>query len=122
MQLTLATMTQSRRSNSDLVAEINVARWDVGFGLIVIVVADKVFNGVRREEGFEFVVQLGGEGFVMGQNQCGAGARFDDFGNGKRLARAGDAEQGLMLFGLKQAARQLFDGGGLIAARLVAGC
>ena len=33
---------------------------DVGFGLVVVVVGDEIFDGVVGEEGFEFGVELGG--------------------------------------------------------------
>ena len=66
MQLTLATMTQSRRSNRRLgggeaqlvelvvdggfLFDVDVARRDVGFGLVVIVIADEVLDRVVGEE------------------------------------------------------------------------
>ncbi len=62
MQLTRATMMQSRRSNSDLVAEsrklvelvvdgrflldVDVAGGNVGFRLVVVVVGDEVLDRV----------------------------------------------------------------------------
>jgi len=36
---------------------------NVGFGLVVVVVADEIFDSVFGEEGFELVVELGGQGF-----------------------------------------------------------
>jgi len=76
MQLTLATITQSRRSNRLLVAErrrlvelvvdggfffdVDVTRRNVGSGWVVVVIADEVFDGVRGEEALEFVIELRG--------------------------------------------------------------
>ena len=65
MQLTEATMMQSRRSNSDLVAEggacrvvvdgrflldIDVAGRDISLRLVVVVVRDEVLDGIMGEE------------------------------------------------------------------------
>ena len=50
---------------------------DVGLWLIIIVVADKIFNGVLRKETFQLSEQLSGEGFVGGDNQ----SRLLDLGN-----------------------------------------
>ena len=71
MQLTLATMTQSRRSNSELgrrepelvqlvvdgrfLFDVHVAGRNVRFRLIVIVVADEILDRVVRKKGFELV-------------------------------------------------------------------
>ena len=66
MQLTLATITQSRRSNSDLRGgepqlvqlvvdggfffDVDVARGNVGFGLVVVVIADEILDRVAGKE------------------------------------------------------------------------
>ena len=135
MQLTLATMTQSRRSKQraggrepklvELVVDggfffdIDVARRDIGFGLVVIVIADEVLDGVAGEEGSELVVELRGECLVVGQDQRGPSGLFDQLRHGEGFAGAGDAEQHLVLFAIEEAAEELLDGGGLIAARAV---
>ena len=49
-----------------------VAGGDVGFGLVVVVVGDEVLDGVVGEEGFELVVELGGEGLVVREDEGGA--------------------------------------------------
>ena len=54
------------------------------------------------EEVFEFVVELGGEGFVVGHDQRGAVQLLDDFGGGVGLAGAGYAQKNLMLFAIEQ--------------------
>ena len=63
--------------------------------------------------------QLGGERFVVRKHQRRTRRLLDHLGHGERLARAGDAEQHLVLLAVVQAARQLFDGGALVAARSV---
>jgi len=68
-----------------------------------------------REEAFEFVVELGGEGLVVGHDQGGAVGRLDHFGGGEGFARSRNAEQDLMLLAIEDAA-----GKGLDRLRLVA--
>ncbi len=44
---------------------------DVGLGLVVIEVADEIFDGVLGKKAFELGVELGGEGFVVRDDQGG---------------------------------------------------
>ena len=119
MQLTLATITQSRRSNSALGGgqaqlvqlvvdggfffDVDVARRDVGFRLVVIVVADEVLHRVVREERLELVVELRGQRLVVRQDQRRAVDRLDDLGHREGLAGPGDAQQHLVLFAFAHA-------------------
>ncbi len=89
------------------------------FRLVVVVVADEILGGILRKEALEFVVELRGKSLVVGQDESGAVRRLDDLGHRKRLPRAGDAEQHLMFFAGLDAAHQLTDGVGLVAARIV---
>ena len=45
--------------------DVNVALRNVGFGLIVVVIADEIGNGIVREEVPEFAVELRRQSFVM---------------------------------------------------------
>ena len=101
--------------------DVKVAGGDVGFGLVVVVVADEILDGVAGEELLELVIELGGEGFVMGQDEGGAVGLFDDLGHGEGLAGAGDAEQDLVLLAGGEAGDEFFDGAGLISAGFVGG-
>jgi len=98
--------------------DVGVAGRDVGFGLIVVVVADEVTDGILREESTELLVKLGGQGFIVGDDQGGPAGLVDDVGHGVRFARAGDAQQDLMTGSFLQAADQATYGLDLIAARL----
>ena len=51
--------------------DVDVAARDVGLGLVVVVVGDEVVDGVVWEERFELFVELGGEGFVVGEDEGG---------------------------------------------------
>ena len=52
--------------------DVGVARGHVGFRLVVIVIADEIFDGVLREEGLEFVVELRGERLIVREDDRGA--------------------------------------------------
>ena len=85
MQETLATTMTSRRENSELMVgepqaldflvhagillDEGVGARDVGFGLVIIEVADEIFDGVFWEKTLELGVKLGGEGLVVGDDQ-----------------------------------------------------
>ena len=99
--------------------DVDVAGRHIGFRLIVVVVADKIFDCVGGEERFEFVIELGGQGFVVRQDQRGTAGFFDDLGHGEGFAGAGDSEQDLVLFTVEDAAEELIDGRRLVAARAI---
>ena len=65
------------------------------------------------------MIELGGEGLVVGQDEGGAADGLDDLGHGEGFAGAGDAEEDLVLLALADAAREFSDGVFLIAARAV---
>ena len=87
--------------------DIKVAGGNVGLGLVVVVVADEVFDRIRGEELLELVIELRGEGLVMRQDQRRAVGLLDDLGHGEGLAGAGDAEQHLVLLARREALHQL---------------
>ena len=68
----------------------------VRFRLVVIVVTDEVADRVIRKKGFEFVVQLRRQGFVVGQYQGGSLKLLDDIGHRISFARTGYPQQGLV--------------------------
>ena len=101
--------------------DVNVARGDVGLGLVIIVIADEISHGVVGEEAFEFAVELRGERFVVAQDQRGFLQALDHVGHGEGLAGAGDAEQRLVAATFFQAGDELVDGFGLVAGGGVVG-
>ncbi len=74
--------------------DVGVGLGDVGLGLVVVVVADEVLDGVVREELLELGVELGGEGLVVADDQRGAAEARDDVRHREGLAAAGDAFEG----------------------------
>ena len=55
----------------------------IGFRLVVVIVADKVFHCIIRKEFLKFRVELGGQGLVMGNDQCGSIGVFNNICHGK---------------------------------------
>ena len=87
--------------------------------MVVIVVGDEILDRIVREEAFELGIELGGERLVVGEDQRGALGGLDDLGHGEGLARAGDAEQHLILLAFIDALDQFGNGLGLIAGRVI---
>ena len=76
--------------------DVGVARRHVGLGLVVVVVADEVLDLVVREELPELAGQLRGQALVRGDDQRGPLGLLDGPADRGALARAGDAEEGLV--------------------------
>ena len=91
-----------------------IARRYVGFGLIVVVVRNEVFDGVVREELAHFAVKLRGERLVGRHHDGGHPQARNDVGHGKGLARPRHAQKRLCAVPLAQSFGQLGDGRGLI--------
>src|SRR5262249_19972163 len=96
----------------------DVALGDVRLGLVVVVVADEVVDGVAREEAAELLVELGGQRLVVGQYERRLVELGDHVGTGKGLARARRAEQGLARPAVAEALDELADGLRLVAGGL----
>jgi hypothetical protein len=58
--------------------DVGVGARDVGFGLVVIVVADEIFDRIVGEEALELAVELRGQDLVGRQDQRRALQRLDD--------------------------------------------
>ncbi len=113
MQETEATMITSRRSISERVADkphpidlvvdrhiffdVSIGTGNVSFGLIVVVIRNEIFNCIFGEKGFEFLVKLSSECFIMGKNEGRALDLSDDVGHRERFARTCNAQQDLRL-------------------------
>ena len=95
--------------------DVGVRRRDVGLGLVVVVVGDEVLDPVPREELLQLGGQLGGQRLVGLDDQRRALDGLDGPGDGGRLARPGDAEEGLVAVAALQALDQAGDGLGLVS-------
>jgi hypothetical protein len=90
---------------------------DVGLGLVVVVVADEVVDGVVGEQLLQLAVELGGEDLVVDHDQGRPLGRGDDVGHGVGLARPGDPEQDLGGVAAVQTVDQVGDRLGLVPGR-----
>ena len=81
--------------DGEIFFDIGIGARDVGFRLIIVVIRDEIFDRVIGEEVFELLVELSGEGLVVGNDEGGLAIVRDDIGHGKGLAGAGDTEQSL---------------------------
>ena len=87
--------------------------------MIVVEIADEIFDRVLGKELFELGVKLSGERFVVRHDKSRPIEFADDIGNGECFARTGHTEQGLMPINGLNRLDQLGDGLALVAARLV---
>ena len=99
--------------------DVGVRRGNVGFRLVVVVVADEIFDGVVGEKMLELRVELRGERLVVGNDQRRALQAFDDVRHRESFSRSRDAEQRLVAVACLNAARDHVDRLRLVARRLV---
>ena len=99
--------------------DVGVRLRHVGLGLVVVVVRDEVDHGVLGKELAHLGRHLGREGLVGLHDERGLAERLDGLGHGEGLARARHAEQRLVAVARADAGRELLDGLGLVARRLV---
>ena len=98
--------------------DVGVGLGDVGLGLVVVVVGDEVLDRVLGEEGLELLVELGGQGLVVGEDERRPVHPGEHGSDGEGLAAARDPEQDLVLVPPQEPRRQLVDGPRLVAAGL----
>ena len=107
--------------NRGVLLDVGVRPRHVGLGLVIVVVGDEELHGVVREEALELAVELGRQGLVGGQDQGRPLGLLDHLGHGEGLARAGDAQQHLVVLPPLKTGDELGDGGRLVACRGVFG-
>ena len=76
---------------------------------------DKIFHRVVREKFLELTVELRRQGLVVSDDQRGFIQLRNDIRHGKRLARSGNAKEGLTLVAFLEAFDQVSDSLGLVA-------
>ena len=105
--------------DAGILLDVGVGARDVGLGLVIIEVADEIFDRVLWEEALELGVELGRERFVVRNDQRRPIYVLNDIRERERLARAGDAQQHLMFGAGHQAGGQLRDRLRLVPGRLI---
>ncbi len=104
-----------------LLLDVEIMFGHIGFWLIVIVIADEVFNGVAWEQFLKLRKKLCRQGFVVRHHQRRFLHLLDHLRNRESLAGAGGAQQGLIVQPFLKAFDQFFDSSGLITGRLKLG-
>jgi hypothetical protein len=88
---------------------------DVRLGLVVVVVADEVLDGVLRKELAHLAVELSGQRLVGGEDEGRPPRLLDHVRDRERLSGPRDAQQDLVPLTLVDAGDELLDGTGLVA-------
>ena len=102
-----------------ILLDVGVGARDVGLGLVIIEIADEIFDGVAREELLELGVELRRERLVVRDDERRAIQFLDHVRHRERLPRAGDAEERLVTIAGLDRLQQFRDRLRLIAARFV---
>ena len=95
--------------------DVGIGDGDVGFGLVVVVITNEIFDGVVGEEFPQLVTELSGKGFVVGEDEGGFANLRDRGGNGESFPGSCGPQQGLVAMTLLGALDQLRDRAGLIS-------
>ena len=74
---------------------IGIRPRDIGFRLVIIVVADEIFHGVIGEKLLELAVKLSGQGFIMAHDQGRALDFFYDVRHREGFTAAGNPQESL---------------------------
>ena len=98
--------------------DVDVALRDVGFRLVIVVIADEVGDGVLGEELAELGVKLGGQRLVVREDQRRPLDLGDHVGHRERFARTRHSQEDLVPFPLANSAHERRDRLRLIAGRL----
>jgi len=80
-----------------ILVDVGVGLLDVGFGLVVVVIRDEIFDRIIGVQISEFLVQLGRQRLVVGQHERRRIEFLDDPRDRVRLSGAGHAKQGLFV-------------------------
>ena len=91
----------------------------IGFRLIIIVIADKVFHCIFRKKLLKLTVQLRRQRFIVGNDQRRPIGFRNDIGHGKGFTRTGHTQHNLLGQARIQPIYQLSNGLGLITGRFI---
>ena len=99
--------------------DVGVRLRDVRLGLVVVVVADEVFDGVVGQQLAELLGELRAQRLVGCEDERGPLQLLDEPRGRRALAGAGGAEQDRVAIAAAHPSLQLDDGRGLVTGRLV---
>ena len=106
--------------NGGFLLDVEIPCRNVGLGLVVVVVANKVLDCIRREELLELVIKLRCQRLVVRQNQRRPVRLLNDLRHRESLARPGNPQQHLVLLPSGKPLHNLLDSPRLIPPRLIA--
>ena len=92
---------------------------DIRLRLVIIVIADEVFDRVFGEKLLEFTAKLRGKRFIVRQHKRRTVDARDHICHRESLARSGDAKEHLFVQAVFHPCNELFDRLGLIARGLI---
>ena len=75
--------------------DVSIRLRDIALGLIIIVIGDEIFHAVFGEKGAELVAELGGERFVVRDDERGTPDVLNDVRHRERFAAARDPDKHL---------------------------
>ena len=104
-----------------ILGNISVRLWHICLRLIIIVIRNKIFHCILREEFLEFTVKLSRQCLIVRNDQRWLIKLCDDVRHRKGLTGTGHTEQSLELIAFLEASYQFFDCLGLITGWLVWG-
>ena len=87
---------------------------DIGLRLIVVIVRDEIMNSIFWEKLFEFLSELGGEGFIVCHDERWTLEFRDDIRHGEGLSRARHSEKRLEIIARTDGGDEFLDGRSLI--------
>ena len=100
---------------------ISIRRWNVCLRLVIIIIGDKVFHCVLREEFLHLSVKLRCQCFIVRKYQSWFVKLCDDVRHGEGLTGTCDTQQSLELVAFFKAFDQFFDCLGLVTGWFVFG-
>ena len=104
--------------NRSILLNIRIRLGNIGLRLIIIVIRNKIFHRILREEGLQLTRQLCRQRLIMRNHQRRLAHLIDYLRNRIRLARARCTQQHLRAQALLHALRQLGNRLRLVAGRL----
>ena len=83
--------------NQRVLLDIGITGGNIGFRLIVVVIADEEFDRILREELLKLAVELGSQGLVVGDDQRRFLDLLNDIRHGEGLPGSGHSQENLVL-------------------------
>ena len=103
--------------NRRIFLNIRVGLQNIRLRLIIIIVTDKVFNGIMGKKIFKLPKELGCQGFVRGNHKGRSLNLCNDIGYREGLAGTGNSEEHLMAEAFFHAFSQRINGMVLVTLR-----